>query len=387
VPQLAALLTLGLDPRQVHWLDIPYTSHEEVRIHARDVLGVPDRNLARHRYRVLAPYAPYQLSRAIDAVLEIAREGNGTLLVLDDGAYAIEALAGLGPHRWPRRIVIVEQTTRGLIKLRNNASMRRVAGLLPVVNVAGSPPKRLLEPPFIAMAICSALKPRLDQLFAQGRRSHCLVLGYGAIGEQVAHWVRKSFGLEYAQVHVYDPDPAKQDKARERKYAFWDRANLVPQFRLVIGCSGEASFSMGDSVYLEDGALLVSASSGSEELSRQSFIELADVSDLDDVQVARGGLDEGNIHADLRIRLVDRQVTFANAGFPVNFDGRLATIPTEFMQPTATMMVAAAVQAIETEKPGLHDLDPSFCVWIDQRFRTFLGPDVHWLMPPSQEAW
>jgi len=49
--------------------------------------------------------------------------------------------------------------------------------------------------------------------------------------------------------------------------------------------------------------------------------------------------------ADLRFNFVDREATFVNAGFPVNFDGRVNCVPAHYIQPTPTMMCAAAVQA------------------------------------------
>ena len=227
----------------------------------------------------------------------------------------------------------------------------------------------------------------MDILFLLIPLSALLVLGYGVIGEQVASFVRQHFDLPRDRVHVHDPSVVKALKARERKFPPWDRDDFRTRFGLVLGCSGEASFQVGDGVYLEDGALLGGASSGAVELSRQELIELADASELDDIEIDRRGLDERDVHADLRLRLVDRTVTFANAGFPVNFDGRLAAIPTEYMQPTATMMVAAAVQAVRTQEPGVHALDPAFCRWIDEAYRGFLGERVSYLEPPPEEAW
>jgi hypothetical protein len=151
----------------------------------------------------------------------------------------------------------------------------------------------------------------------------------------------------------------------------------------VIGCSGRASFTIHDYVYLVDGAVLASASSGSVELSREDFIELADSSKIDDIKILRRGLDEQDVHSDLRFRLVDREVTFLNGGFPVNFDGRVNCVPVRYMQPTATMMVSASVQAISCSAKGLVELDPSFCAWLDQEFRTELGYDACKFLPPS----
>jgi hypothetical protein len=62
-------------------------------------------------------------------------------LVLDDGACLLEALSC--KRHALQSLSIVEQTTRGLIKIDENAALEA-----PVVNVVGSDPKKYLEPPF-----------------------------------------------------------------------------------------------------------------------------------------------------------------------------------------------------------------------------------------------
>lgn len=390
VPMLAALQALGLDPARTWWLDIPYTSHGRVRDFAHRVLDVPAANLPSKPFPVLEPYAPWQHARVVEALLAATREAPGPLLVLDDGAYVLEALASLAPGRWPRGVAIVEQTTRGFIKFERNASLRHAAAMLPLVDVARSEPKRVLEPPFIAMAICAALQPHLQRRFGSSFDGNCLVLGYGAIGEQVATFLRHHFDIPRGRVYTHDPDPAAASLAQRRGFSRWDPQDFRTRFHVVVGCSGQASFSVGDAVYLEDGALLASASSGAVELSRHDFIELADATPSDDVQVLREGLDESDVHADVRLHIVDRTVTFVNAGFPVNFNGRLTVCPTRYIQPTPTMMVAAAAQAARALKAGtagVQGLDRAFCEWVDPVFREMLGERAAWLEPEPDSAW
>ena len=392
VTMVRALIELGLRPERLWWLDIPYTSSAAVREYVRSSFGVPREHLSRSRFPVLKPYAPFQHRRAIAMLLDLmAQTGrDAPLLVLDDGAYVLEAIASLAPARRPTRIAIVEQTTRGFIKLAANATLRRAAAGLPLVDVARSSPKRTLEPPFIAMAVCAELSSHLTRHFPDGLRGKCLVLGYGAIGEQVACYVRHHFDIPKEQVHVHDRSPEKSALARRRGYPAWSRDDFNERFSLVVGCSGEASFKVGDAAFLEPGALLVSASSGAVELSRQDFIELADASPSDDIHVVRDGLRPYDVHANLTIQLPDGPVEFVNGGFPVNFSGRRTVCPTEFIQPTPTMMVAAAVQAaesLERNACGVLELEPDFCTWVDPPFRALLGERVEWLLPVPDAAW
>jgi len=389
--QAEAIVRLGAEPERIYWLDIPYSSQPSVRSFVQERLGVPADNFrVCDDYRVLAPYAPYQLRRSVELVLDLAERKGRPLLVLDDGAYVLEALAGLRRERWPDNVAIVEQTTRGIIKIRASAALRAASQRLPLIDVAGSTPKRTLEPPFIAMSVCASLDRAIRARHGGHPLRRCLVLGYGAIGEQVATFVDRHFHVGRGNVYVFDPHPEQSALAARRGFPRWDRDAFDTRFDLVVGCSGRASFGVGDYVYLEEGALLASASSGAVELSRQDFIEWADASPSDDIQVVRDQLNDRDLHSDLTFRLVDRTAVVLNAGFPVNFDGRISTTPSRFIQPTPVMMLGATVQAraaLEAGRTGVIDLDPRLSAWLDREFRDVLGVDAHLLMPPPEEAW
>jgi S-adenosylhomocysteine hydrolase len=391
VAMVDALIRLGVDPNDIHWLDIPYTSTRIVREHVVSQLDLDENKLrVCDDYRVLKPYANYQYKRAVKIVMELAESSEMPLLVLDDGAYVLKALSALYPDRWPQPMGLIEQTTRGIIKIEKSAAMRAASYKLPLVDVAQSVPKRSLEPPFIAMAVCASLERAIRPLLKGRTLGSALVLGYGAIGEQVATYLTAQFGIDKKNAFVHDPDDDCANLAVRRGFKPWNPADLSQCFDLVIGCSGRASFALGDRVFLNDGALLASASSGTVELSRKEFVELADASDLDDIEILRDSLDERNLHANVDIRLVDRTVTFVNAGFPVNFDGGINTIPARYIQQTPVMMAAATVQlaeALRGRQTGRLELGKKHCSWVESNFRDLLGEDAHYLIPPPEEAW
>jgi S-adenosylhomocysteine hydrolase len=384
-PQAKALLDLGLERTQMIWVDIPYTSIPEVRQALIEELEIPATSFHNHDFHVLDRYPPYQLRRIQEVFAKLLSDPPDRLVVLDDGAYFLEA-ASCFAKQLPA-VAIVEQTTRGLIKIEESATLQKYKNRFPIVDVARSVPKQTLEPPFIGRAVCDSLFQHLEPYLDTSRPLQFLVLGFGAIGQQIAKFLPGKMDINRSQVHVYDPDTCRQRAALEAHFSRWDRNNFSQRFNLVIGCSGRQSFTLNDRIYLEDDAVLASASSGTVELSRQDFIELADESDIDDIKVSRKELDEFNVHSDLHIKLVDRSVTFVNGGFPVNFDGRVNCIPGHYIQPTPTMMVAAAVQAVKAlndRQKGIVKLDPAFCSWVDVAFRKELG-DESSLLPPSDE--
>jgi S-adenosylhomocysteine hydrolase len=382
LPQTRAMLKLGLEPGRLIWLDVPYSSNAEVREKLVDI-GVPRRNLVTARdYLVLEAYAPYQRRRVQALIRDLLDDPPERLLVLDDGAYFLEA-ASCFKDRLPS-VAVVEQTTRGIIKLEKSAALSEYSKTIPVVDVARSIPKSTLEPPFIGYSVCAALLRRLGNQFPSAGNRRCLVLGLGAIGSQVARFTANYLGFDSDHIHVFDPIEERMRGFLEKGFAIWEKEDRSTRFDLVIGCTGQASFGVQDYIYLNDGAILASASSGSVELSREDFIELADSSKIDDIKILRRGLDEENIHSDLRFQMVDREVTFLNGGFPVNFSGRVNCVPTRYMQPTATMMVSAAVQAISCESKGPVKLSPDFSTWIDREFRAELGDDAHRFLEEPQ---
>ena len=373
VPSVRTLLELGLDPERAYLVDIPYTANATVR-DALVALGIPAANFAPSDYTLEQAYAPYQRRRVQDVIGRLRpRLGSGDpLLVLDDGAYFLEAIACYAKPLGDLRLV--EQTTRGLIKLELDASLEAYIRDVPLVDVARSEPKARLESPWIGESVCRALRAGLaDRPLAAG--DECLVLGYGTIGRAVAETLAHDLEVPRRHIHVLDPVQHAQARAHADGHPQWvPRADPRLRFQLVVGCSGRTSFSVGDRVFLRDGAVLASASSGSAELSREQFVELADTHADDDICVVeRDTLGTRSLHQPIDIQLVDRTVRLLNGGFPVNFDGGVNSVPPEQIQVTRALMLGAALQAIATDERGVLPLEPAFCAWVDQRYADLAG--------------
>lgn len=380
VPMVDALIRLGLDPKGIHWVDIPYTSHERVR----DVLGsmgIPPENFRTcDDFRLLSPYAPYQRRRAVQAYRELLDSDPEHLLVLDDGAYFLEA-ASCFEKRF-RRCAIVEQTSRGFKKLAKNAAMAAILKELPLIDVARSVPKRMLESPFIGAAVGASLAHHLEgQLERASEEARCLVLGYGHIGRSVAKSLDQTGG--FARENVFVSDPRLRDGEIEAPFSSWTRGD-GGTFDLIVGCSGTTSFDVGDAVFLNDGAVLVSASSGAVEFNRRNVVEWASASDLDDLWIGEG-IKEDCPHSTIPIHFPGRDVRLLNGGFPANFDGRICCVPDRYIQITMGLMVQAAVQAVRAETPGVHALDVDVSIDLTQAYYREVQDALDWL-PDEREV-
>ncbi|MEM1080019.1 MAG: hypothetical protein AAGH65_00405 [Pseudomonadota bacterium] len=373
--QIGAMIRLGLAPERIIWVDIPYTSNDTVRRAVIDDFGIPEQNLLKYDYSVLEPYTLLQRTRTNQVIRSLLNHPPDRLLVLDDGAYFIESLMYFDQPF--DRVAVVEQTTRGVIKLNDSVALQYEANQLPIINVAESESKKTLESPFIGKSVVQCLSNKLRALQYRLEGKRVLMLGYGSVGKQVARFFVKDFNVSRTQIHVYDP--RETDSIVRDGFALWDRRKFDERYDAIIGSSGQESFSISDFVFANDGALLISCSSGDVEFSKRDFVEMAELHEDDDVFIVREAFDEFDIHADIPIRFPGRTITLINATWPINFDGHVNCIPVEYMQPTICMMVRAAIQAVDAmdrEQTGLIPLDPAFVDQIGRRFKQYLGEDA-----------
>lgn len=363
VTMVKALIKLGLSPDRIKWIDIPYTSNFKTREELIE-LKLKDFVIS-DNYSLLMPYASYQKNRAINAYKDILESNYEHLLVLDDGAYFLEAASYFKSR--PARCVIVEQTSRGIKKLEKNKAMKHVLKDIPLIDVARTPLKKELESPFIGMSVCAALDHHITPYLKKSKNKlRCLVLGYGNIGQAVVNFLRSVEGVANDHIYIYDTDKKKtKDVPTNRK---WNHS-CEETFDLVVGCSGNTSFDFGDYVLLNDNAILVSASSGAIEFNRRNILEQAQLNDLDDVWLDKSKIDH-NLHNHIPIHFPGRTVTLLNGGCPINFDGRMTVSKSSHIQVTMALMVEAAVQSTKLAKGAcdIQKLDDTHFVELAELF-------------------
>ena len=362
IPLLEALFALGLHPEKTHWIDVPYSSNLVVR-NAVGALGVPSHNFAPSKFVFGDDLAEYQISRVRRSVEKAGRQAPGSLLVLDDGAYALQALALSG--QIPMDLRIIEQTARGMTLLRTNSSLHRLAESVTVVDVAESIPKKQLEPRYIARSILLSIISRVSE-HLQFQQANILVLGFGSIGQAVCQELR-TWGVPPSNVLVVDPHPPRQVLARSEGFKAFGELSVhkIRGVHLIFGCSGTLSFQASNISSLAATAYLASASSGQYEFPILELLSLGkNPMDADRI----------GIHDDLSIDFGDgRRIVVMNGGFPANFDGKVNNLPPQFAQFTRVLMLAAAVQAMSTGKVGIQPLAAATSTWVLQKHESYFG--------------
>lgn len=319
-----------------------------------------------HRQAIEEPHDE-ALERRVRAVLHTCMERffagrpgpTGRVVVIDDGGHAIASLhepefAAFLPH-----CVCVEQTRNGIRRL-DHVDLR-----VPVINVAESTAKLEHESPLIAESVKIELFRELVAIesggIPLGRRA--LILGYGAIGRRVA---ARLHGCGF-DVRVFDPSGLNASLAAQHGFEFApDLREVLPWASLVVGCTGTTSLDTAEYPLIPDGCILVSTSSSDIEFKAWQLRAAGE--SLGSPRAWQGrAAREGELTGSwrgvrhpcfdlVRVRRAGATFYVVHGGFPVNFIGTVDPIPPRLIQLTRALLYAGAVQASETEQPGLHPL-------------------------------
>ncbi|MDH5234748.1 MAG: hypothetical protein OEW77_07280, partial [Gemmatimonadota bacterium] len=375
--RVQAMCENGLDPSHTWFVDIPYSTNEDVQARLYSS-PVPAAHCARRHCDPFVCYSGEQRARVDEILRRMAGEGtDAPVLVIDDGAYILQALVDAQPdvrERF-RHARVVEQTTRGHRFLESATGHQVIQELgIAAVTVARSATKTRFEAPAIGAAVASAIrnavKGRRDAVPREGPL-RVLVIGYGSVGEASALAVRR-FDGETA-IDVVETDRYKREEAARQGFGTLGvvPGSVVPgressfRYDWVIGCTGGTSFTKEHLGILADGAFLVSGSSAAVEFDRASLVEQADRDGTDDFWIVNDrSKDATNIRTDIAFQLHEKRFTILHAGFPVNFNGEPEHIPTSLIAPTHCLLYAAARQAVAHDTPGLRLLEPAVDHWI-----------------------
>lgn len=327
----------------------------------------------------------------------------GRFLLLDDGGKLIRALHEHFP-KYARLCVCVEQTTRG-IQVLEEMQRAGVEILCPVVNMAQSELKRVIESPLIAESVAWHTERYLTSLDLDHLRptptepKTAVVVGFGATGSALA----EALARRGYHVVVTDKDPAKLEAARAAGFDACARVDAFRQADLLFGATGMGAIDRSEWRYLKSGAVLANAASGSHELGLRGLeykdLERADPSLRCDasgawttrlcgrtLNVGRDGDDWRLQHRVLHVKGEDgaeRELLFLRGGSVVNMEHDL---PPEYRQIIVAMLIASCAQALRETRPGAHDLDAEMQAFLRARFAAALAKAGLSLERPDLDA-
>jgi adenosylhomocysteinase len=235
-------------------------------------------------------------------------------------------------------IGVVEDTTFG----RRVYEQLRSVLPVPVFHVAASRLK-LLEAMFVGEAVATQTQALLNTI---GRRLAGLptgVLGFGPIGESVAHALRRRL----AHIAIYDIDSIQMVRAAFAGFTTAPRQDVLRNSHLIIGATGHPSIHPEDLDSLCSHAVLASASSGQVELPVSALIARATDQDSSLAAIRRYTLSP------------DHHLFLLRDGFPVNFAGN--SVPHDVIDLVfSEIYLALRTLLVDPPPPGLYAVPHEF---------------------------
>ncbi len=280
---------------------------------------------------------------------QIPKQDDRPILLLDDGGALIKAA---GKTKNGRRFRGVEQTSRGI------ASACLAIGKTPVVLVACSAVKSVVEPEFVARA---AVK-KIAQYYPEALRLQKVgIIGFGNLAKYLACYIKLRPDIHDAgnvdlDVFCFDRN-RKPDDLKSTIGWCPSAAELFSKADLVYGCSGE-DYGEDAQAHGKAGQLLISLSSGDIEFATLlQSMNLAERNDYDNQRRRHGMLAPVKVGGKI----------VAHGGFPITFDRSPSSAPLVEMQLTRALLLAGIQQALclETQSAGTLPLcaEAQFKIW------------------------
>lgn len=258
------------------------------------------------------------------------------IIIMDDGGHCISNV----PEEILNtcQVIGVEQTSSGLTEIT------RTALKFPIVEVASSATKQIIESPLIADAIVRKLDYTLP--LNKGKLT-CAVIGLGVIGNEVC----KNLLTLHHNVIAYDINSELKQKINNVTYVN-DISTAIKSAKYIFGCSGhDITQNLDFSIIREDKYLISCSSKDKEFLSLIKFIYHNCPYQVTNKCIT-SNLATGAI------------VTILNNGCPINFDLSGESVPAHDIQLTRGLLFGGALQAFYQleQRPGIaqrYMLDPT----------------------------
>jgi S-adenosylhomocysteine hydrolase len=316
-----ALIELGAKPSNIFVLGKCYSTNTEVLNNLHDI-GINIIEGGQPTAYGTYSYIMDEEIRNLWSIVKAKKESlpSDGLIIIDDGGGCIRSLPKWASDYWPV-IGGIEQTTNGLIK---------PIGLFkqPLIEVASSLAKRLIESPMIATAISDHIckTASVMEVTKYG------IVGYGSIGKAVS----RALHQEGYEVSIYDKNRLKIPDYLLKKS---DVRDLLNDSQFILGCTGVDVIPepeiLGDIPGIK---ILASCSSGDYEFNKllkykQDYAtrdgELIDT--LSDIQIEYP-------------EKIGSKMTILRGGFPINFDGVKESEPAVDIQLTRGLLLGAVIQ-------------------------------------------
>ncbi|MCL0088801.1 excisionase family DNA-binding protein [Dehalococcoidia bacterium] len=287
-----------------------------------------------------------QVEQALDLVVSTAKKTEKKqIIIVEDGGYLTPLIHKqyLGDIKLFRGVV--EQTTKGVERVRTRLAEMNMHMRIPYRDVAESTIKREMESPHVADAAIQNIRRMLPNKNFCGQ--HAGVIGYGNIGRPLAEKLRKIPMV----VHVYDRDPQRLAAARIAGCIDEESlSRLAEKCWLILGATGNTSIHADEIRRLQADSVLVSVSSDQEEISPDILKTLSKRS-------VSKAVDKEVVGTEYVLMQQDKKILLLGDGFPINFVGAQG-IPNEVIDLVLTELYLNTIALARQELPVKKSIDP-----------------------------
>jgi S-adenosylhomocysteine hydrolase len=241
------------------------------------------------------------------------------IIILDDGGFVLKNVPDEVLAKY--KVFGIEQTTSGI---RLQKSFKN----FPVIHVASSAAKRIIEPPIVSEAV----KIQLGEIIAKIEPKTVGVVGYGHVGKAIANEFKKQY-----DILVYDSKKEIADLNDGHLFFCATKDELYQKSDIIIGATGHDISDVKWLIESQGNKTFISVSSGDIEFNkilRNCYPYLIDKLE--------------SPLQDLRIRTKNGYVLkILRGGLVANFTGRPDSSPGHVIQMTRGLLFAAIIQIIE----------------------------------------
>lgn len=317
-----AIIKFGIKPQNIFVTGKIYSTHSETSIKLKKLgINVIDSTLPDklgHYITFLEKDVKFMWKELIRVLTPGAK-----IIILDDGGFVLKNVPAIVLTKY--KVFGIEQTTSGI---RLQKSFKN----FPVIHVATSAAKRIIEPPIVSEAIKIQLGKKIKDL----KPKVVGIIGYGHVGKAVAEEFKKQY-----KIFVYDIDKEKEVRNHEQICFCKTKNELYFQSDVIIGATGQ---DVSELKWLQESngnKTLISVSSGDIEFNK--ILKECGSQLIDKLETPL---------QDLRIKTSDGNILrILRGGFVANFTGKPDSSPGYIIQVTRGLLFAAVIQIIdESEK-------------------------------------
>lgn len=331
-----AIINFGFNPQNIYLTGKIYSTHIETQNKLKD-LGI---NIVESDYPKELGFYAQSLENDVRKMWQLLSEKlkfKSKIIILDDGGYTLKNVPEdiLNNHF----ICGIEQTTSGI-------RMQNTFGKFPVIHVAASAAKVIIEPPIVSEAV----KIQLGEIIKELNPQKVGVVGFGHIGKAVVN----EFKLVY-DILVFDiKNELKGEVIQDATYCH-SLSDLYNQSDVIIGATGQDISDLNWLTNSTGDKTLISISSGDIEFNSL-------------LRACKPYLTE-ELKSPLQVLDLKTQQGYSlkilRGGMVANFTGKPDSSPGHIIQVTRGLLFSAILQILRDceqlkNQSGAIMLDPYF---------------------------